>query len=235
MANYNSNKAVVKQTQRAINLEGYSPPLIVDGTYGAGTAAGVRWFQGRHGLAQDGIIGDLTVAATIAHPPGVAHAATGTLASLQAQITRLRGQVTPAASASLVPPVRSLLVSAALPNLPVGVATSLPDMVEALAKSPNGPLVMTGAGGVLGAVIGALFGGPIWIIGAAAGAASGYGASKMIASMPAAAPAGDATMHGESGDFDADFDFEMDSIDIDDGRYVAAELGMPALSGSVKA
>ncbi len=55
---YDTNASVVKQVQASINAAGYSPLLTVDGAYGPATRAGVQWFQAKHGLAQDGIIGD---------------------------------------------------------------------------------------------------------------------------------------------------------------------------------
>lgn len=53
----------VKAIQARVNAYGYSPALVVDGTYGAETAAGVKWVQGKLGFSsagQDGIAGPQT-------------------------------------------------------------------------------------------------------------------------------------------------------------------------------
>lgn len=53
----------VKAIQARVNSYGYSPKLIVDGTYGPETAAGVKWTQAKMGFSaagQDGIAGPVT-------------------------------------------------------------------------------------------------------------------------------------------------------------------------------
>jgi len=54
----------VKWIQNSLNVVlDLSPPLVVDGNYGANTRAAVREFQSAHGLAVDGQAGDRTLAA----------------------------------------------------------------------------------------------------------------------------------------------------------------------------
>ena len=96
---YNTNAAVVKQVQAAINAAGYAPALTVDGAYGPATAAGVKWLQAKNGVAQDGIIGDQTLGSLGITPPGgtsidsvtgiVKGAASGALAALQSEFAAL--------------------------------------------------------------------------------------------------------------------------------------------------
>ncbi|MFC7711247.1 peptidoglycan recognition protein family protein, partial [Micromonospora lupini] len=49
--------------QQAVNGLGYSPPLVVDGSWGPKTDAGVRWLQGQLGVTADGLWGPGTEAA----------------------------------------------------------------------------------------------------------------------------------------------------------------------------
>lgn len=96
---YNTNAAVVKQVQAAINAAGYAPPLTVDGKYGPATTAGVKWIQGQGGVTQDGIIGDQTLGSLGITPPGgtsidsvtgtVKGAASAALSALQSQYAAL--------------------------------------------------------------------------------------------------------------------------------------------------
>lgn len=67
---YNTNVAVMKQVQAAINSLGYSPPLVIDGAIGPKTIAAVKWVQAKEGVAQDGIVGDQTLGALGITPPG---------------------------------------------------------------------------------------------------------------------------------------------------------------------
>jgi putative chitinase len=46
--------------QQALNDLGFQPKLVVDGKYGPGTTAAVKWFQGLAKLKTDGIAGDVT-------------------------------------------------------------------------------------------------------------------------------------------------------------------------------
>jgi peptidoglycan hydrolase-like protein with peptidoglycan-binding domain len=57
----------VAAQQRAVNGLGHSPPLTVDGVFGPLTDAGVRWLQGRVGVAADGLWGPRTEAAYVSH------------------------------------------------------------------------------------------------------------------------------------------------------------------------
>ena len=50
----------VKNIQRRLNELGRIPELVVDGIFGGGTDAAVKWFQGNNGLAADGIVGNKT-------------------------------------------------------------------------------------------------------------------------------------------------------------------------------
>lgn len=62
--NYQAVNFGVKAIQSRVNsYGGYSPSLIVDGVYGKGTAAGVKWLQGRLGLHADGVVGPATAKA----------------------------------------------------------------------------------------------------------------------------------------------------------------------------
>lgn len=101
-ADYNTNAAVVKQVQGAINALGYTPALAVDGSYGPNTAAGIKWLQGQKGLTVDGVIGDQTLGALGISPPGGlsvdsvtgavkggASSAAGIIANLQQQFSAL--------------------------------------------------------------------------------------------------------------------------------------------------
>ena len=49
--------APVEDLQTRLNTDGAQPPLAVDGIFGPLTQGAVREFQGRHGLAVDGIVG----------------------------------------------------------------------------------------------------------------------------------------------------------------------------------
>lgn len=53
----------VENIQDALNRLGWTPPLALDGDYGVLTHAAVRQFQAAHGLAADGWVGPLTMAA----------------------------------------------------------------------------------------------------------------------------------------------------------------------------
>jgi peptidoglycan hydrolase-like protein with peptidoglycan-binding domain len=59
-ADYDSNPTVVKAAQSKINSEGYSPALTTDGIYGPNTKAGIEWYQQKHGLSVDGVLGPQT-------------------------------------------------------------------------------------------------------------------------------------------------------------------------------
>jgi hypothetical protein len=50
----------VKNIQRRLNDFGWTPPLVVDGIFGAKTEAAVKNFQQKNGLAADGIVGNKT-------------------------------------------------------------------------------------------------------------------------------------------------------------------------------
>ncbi|MEU9763611.1 peptidoglycan-binding domain-containing protein [Streptomyces sp. NPDC047985] len=50
----------VKQAQCLSNVWGGVPKLAVDGTFGSQTLTKIKWIQGCHGLAKDGIIGPKT-------------------------------------------------------------------------------------------------------------------------------------------------------------------------------
>jgi len=56
----------VKQIQTALTAHGYT--VAVDGSFGAKTEQAVKSFQGKNGLAQDGVVGPLTWAKLKAAP-----------------------------------------------------------------------------------------------------------------------------------------------------------------------
>lgn len=62
--NYQAVNFAVKAIQSRVNSYGYSPALIVDGVYGKGTAAGVKWMQStKLGTGADGVVGPTTARA----------------------------------------------------------------------------------------------------------------------------------------------------------------------------
>jgi peptidoglycan hydrolase-like protein with peptidoglycan-binding domain len=89
---YNSNPAIIKQVQAAINALGYAPPLTVDGSLGEKTTAAIKWLQAQKGVTQDGIVGDQTLGSLGITPPGgtsvdsVTGAVTGAVASALAAL-----------------------------------------------------------------------------------------------------------------------------------------------------
>ncbi|WP_078888143.1 peptidoglycan-binding protein [Streptomyces sp. NRRL S-118] len=54
------NSEGVKNIQRRLNDFGWTPPLVVDGIFGAKTEAAVKNFQQKNGLVADGIVGNKT-------------------------------------------------------------------------------------------------------------------------------------------------------------------------------
>jgi hypothetical protein len=58
-----SSGPAVSTLQSDLNAAGYSPPLTVDGEFGASTQAAVEWFQRENGLSVDGVAGPSTWAA----------------------------------------------------------------------------------------------------------------------------------------------------------------------------
>lgn len=208
MTDYSSDPNVVKQVQTAINAGGYQPALTVDGIYGPATQSGVMWFQGQHGLTQDGIIGDQTVAATVAPTPAQASA----LAAFQAQINALQSSGIPTPSIQIPPPgvlpdpgqtltatpvIHLALVgvrpSAAVAPVPAAAPMTFP--VAATAPSASGVPSWAGtvAGGALGLAGGFALG--QLALGALVGAALGAGIDLL---RKPATP----TMHGEQSQMD---------------------------------
>ena len=53
----------VRELQDQLNRTGATPPLVVDGDFGAKTETAVRWFQGKYDLVVDGIAGPMTMTA----------------------------------------------------------------------------------------------------------------------------------------------------------------------------
>lgn len=231
MANYDGDPNKVRAVQTAINIAGYQPALVVDGTYGQKTAAGVKWFQGIHGLTQDGIIGDQTMAAITQPPPAAAQAIVAPLGALQAQIAQLQAGVTPPAapSTALLPPAVAALAVAPSsgPNLPLtgirpaaalapappgmALANSIPGL-SAISKAglPVVPVLGAGGGALIGlavkGAIGALLGGGVGIV-------AGLALTKF-------APQVAARFHGEEDDVDFCAGLEPDPV-------MAGEIGMP--------
>jgi hypothetical protein len=251
MANYDTNTAVVRQVQTAVNAAGYQPLLTVDGAYGPKTIAGVKWFQKLHGLTQDGIIGDQTVAATIAPTPS--GAPSGPLAALQTQLQQLQSTGTAAMSptptapstplishavVSLRPPIGMLsfaspdasTASSTLDNVrppALGAMTTAPTALAGGIAGGLGlsmPMLLAGGGLVVGAALGSLVMFPLGaLLGGLAGAAAGYGYSTLT-------PAG-ATMHGET---DSEFcDVGFDS-DYGEPTLIGCEIGLPANVSTLK-
>jgi hypothetical protein len=216
MSNYDSNPIYVQATQAAINAAGYQPQLKVDGLYGPKTQAGVVWFQGLHGLAQDGIIGDQTFAATIAPVPAVVQAA---LAASAAPAAAAIQQAIATAAPALVPPVTAIVAATPVAVSPVAAvqlaqaaatkvqaattamaataqstamkaaaAAALPKIAKSKIPDWAIPLGLAALGGVGAAFAPFLhFALPLKIaIGAAVGGAAGAGASALM--KPAAKP-----------------------------------------------
>lgn len=254
MSNYDSDPVKVKAVQIAVNAAGYQPPLAVDGVYGPLTAAGVRWFQGMHQLTQDGIIGDQTMAATIAAPPAFTAAVSSAAAlasSLIPPVTTLVGtpSVTtpsaPAAAAAQVRPVIHLggvgAAAAALGpvSVPALAAAAQAGAAAAGYKPPSLlPTLLPIGLGLLGAV-GGFFAPlalavPIRVVGGAVvGGLGGLLGAKALEPAPAAHPA---TMHGESyfggeGMFGMDVNFDDIDGSITDQHIsgvTAGEIGCDA-------
>ena len=234
MSNFNSNQSVVSQTQTAINAAGYSPALTVDGSYGPKTAAGVKWFQSLHGLTADGIIGDQTVAATIAPAPSGSPAspmpplmpANDPVARLQAQLAQLQGKSAPALPAA-VPILRSSVIHLILQQgeqlggqlAPVvAAAGGIPSVVPVAVAPTSSPLIPAGVGLVGGGVLGLILGFPL--IGAAAGTVAGLIAHYAVAPH--------ATMHGDYDDYGFDSDYGASTI-------TACEIGVPTSMSTMQA
>jgi peptidoglycan hydrolase-like protein with peptidoglycan-binding domain len=59
-ATWRSKPAATTELQQALNADGATPALVVDGVFGPLTDSAVRVFQGRHGLKVDGICGPMT-------------------------------------------------------------------------------------------------------------------------------------------------------------------------------
>ncbi|MFB7371978.1 peptidoglycan-binding protein [Streptomyces sp. NPDC056222] len=53
---HGSTGAAVKQAQCLSNVWGGVPKLTVDGVFGSQTLTKIKWIQGCHGLARDGVI-----------------------------------------------------------------------------------------------------------------------------------------------------------------------------------
>lgn len=256
MSNYDSNPDNVRAVQAAVNAAGYSPPLTVDGAYGPKTAAGVKWFQGQHGLTQDGIIGDETMAATIAPTPGGVDplaglkAAAAALAALQnpqavaspvstivavpvsalARPLTFRGltaaQMAPSSAVVIAPPPAALLAMGALPIV------TAPPIAAGAAPSP----VLPTLGGVaLGAAVGALIKFPLGMLfGGGAGLVLGLGyalLSKATAAPASATMAGDIVFGLEKASW-IDDPFE-DDYGMTPG-ITAGEIGMPSALSTLR-
>lgn len=246
MSNYNSNANIVRQTQTAINAAGYTPPLTVDGADGPQTRAGIMWFQGQHHLTQDGIIGDQTLAATIAPTPGAAAAAANDpLAGIRATVARLQqmqqGGSAAAASSPLLPvPVnalgsKSLALHLGALQSAVGGSSALAPAISAnpsmLAQTPG--VVLTAAaptpsktipaviGTVAGVALGFVLGPPLGkVLGVGIGAVAGLGAGLAYAFVSAPTPAAPApvVIAGE-----VSFGFEEDGFDLGEDFVIDEE------------
>ena len=234
MSDYDQNPDIVKQVQTAINAMGYQPPLVVDGAYGPMTQAGVQWFQSQHGLTVDGIIGDVTLAATISFPtpsgPALVPPVT-TLPSGQKSIKlNLHGlsklNLTPQAAPQAGPPKAIPLHLGNFAQHPLtGIPGAVPPHLQA--KKVSWP---TWLGLVAGTVVGTLVGGPPLgtAIGAVVGGAGGAGTSALINKKHAPAlGAKGATMHGEVVPFGCE-------VPVDDAPIVAGDMGVPVKYSSLR-
>jgi hypothetical protein len=83
----------IKSVQDALNRLGASPQLDLDGKYGVQTRAAVRWFQAHSGLAVDGDVGPLTIAALAkAAPPSAVSPAKSVPVAAVGEVTSLAAQ-----------------------------------------------------------------------------------------------------------------------------------------------
>lgn len=261
MANYDSQPNVVKQVQAAVNAAGYQPALVVDGAYGPKTKAGVIWFQRQHGLTQDGIIGDQTVAATIAPTP---QAAANPIGNLQAQLSALQAGVptppppivsTPVADMINLQPLTLRFGQPAAAAASVGPAPAAGTAAAAVAAAKKTPIIPALAVAGLGAAV-------LWTVAktaalATVGGVAGFAAGYALTYLPKLK----STFHGDTQfgvDYDLAFrdDFGLDytsafktgfGIDYDaafenqfgceygDNGLVAGDIGCEAPYSSLKA
>jgi peptidoglycan hydrolase-like protein with peptidoglycan-binding domain len=251
MANYDSNAAIVKQVQQAVNVDGYTPALTEDGKYGPNTQKGVLWFQMKHGLSADGVIGDQTQATALGVLQG--HQA-ASAAPVDLDTFGTPASPIPSPAAALLPmPVAMSMVAPALtpiavpppvpkkhldlhfgpvagPASPAPMALSLP-MAAPPAAAPIGKKskIPSWATTATGGVVGALAGGPLGLLlGAALGGGVDF-ARHTIAQKPAALAAhGETTFGGEP---------ELDLYDpsfTDEPMIVAGEMGLPSAVSILK-
>lgn len=253
MANYSSNKTVMHRVQMAINAAGYTPQLVEDGVNGPKTIAGVKWFQGQHGLTQDGIVGDQTVAATGPTPPGA-----DPLAGMKAAVAALKA-TQDAASAPTAPAApdylagvnfaaalaaakaaaapKSIKLSLRAPSTPTDATMAVPapvpmavaTAIEAAAVPPSSPLVPTGIGAAVGAALGAALSTAVAVpLLALVGGGAALGAAVGFGASKLMHP-GSASMHGE-----ADFGIDFGCDDSDELFVIAGEIGMPSKVHALK-
>lgn len=263
MANYDSVASNVKAVQSAVNGAGYSPQLAVDGVYGPATKAGVIWFQGRHGLTQDGIIGDATMAAIGPTPPG-----SDPLAGMKAAIAALKATQDAAAAGTLAPSIAAgSTTPAGLKLNPDGSVnfSNLGDLSVAGAAMAAVPLktikltLKPAASASAAPVAAAVSFTPVAIVAAPApsplvpslvGAVLGGGAGAALSSLvalPILALAGGGVALGALAGFgvsklmhpaatmhgEADFGIDFGCDDPDEPMIVAGEIGVPANARSL--
>ncbi len=257
MANYNSNAAIVKQVQQAVNVDGYTPALTEDGKYGPNTQKGVVWFQIKHGLSADGVIGDQTQATALgvlqghqaASAPPVDLDTYGTpasptpspaAASLPMPLAMAMAAPAPTPIAAPLPaPMKHLNfhlgpVPGSAPVAPPGLPPAPPPaaavaLPPSAAKKSKIPAWATTAGG---GVVGALAGGPLGLLlGAALGGGVDFARHK-IATKPGAP----LSVHGETtfgGEPELDL-YAFDPSFTDEPMIVAGEMGLPTAVSILK-
>jgi len=248
----------VSAVQAAVNAAGYQPPLVVDGKPGPMTTAGVKWFQAQHGLTVDGLIGDQTMAATIA--PTLNQVVAGTSAALVPAIASISpapgspnfvGPTLAQAGKVAAPLAAAVAAAKPLPSLP-----GLPSVTK-LPPPPSSSGIPTWVPPVGLAVLGATgaafapflpFVMPLKIaIGGAVGGLLGAGVSLLLPKPAGSAIHGEASFgwehmakraaahHAAATAIDPYANFELDSLYMemldDDGPATAGGIGLEAASG----
>jgi peptidoglycan hydrolase-like protein with peptidoglycan-binding domain len=177
--NFNSNSAVVKQVQAAINAAGYPQPLTEDGIYGPLTMAGVKWLQEQAGVSP----ADGNITQDLLDAVGITPNAPLTLSSSSGYAANPTYKTSPASHVVApwgpvyVPPsppvVQEPTVAPkpAAPSIPLNVVNRPPPVPATSTVSKVPALVGAGAGAAAGVALG----GPVGaLIGATVGGIAGY-------------------------------------------------------------
>jgi peptidoglycan hydrolase-like protein with peptidoglycan-binding domain len=177
--NFNSNSAVVKQVQAAINAAGYPQPLTVDGIDGPLTTAGVKWLQEQAGVspADGNITQDLLDAVGITPNAPLTLSSSSGYAANPTYKTSPASHVVAPSGPVYVPPsppvVQEPTVAPkpAAPSIPLNVVNRPPPVPATSTVSKVPALVGAGAGAAAGVALG----GPVGaLIGATVGGIAGY-------------------------------------------------------------